>query len=105
MATILLVLLCDAGRPVPRYEVLGNHWTPLENVTDRGLRAQRFYNHDRKRNEVWYQAESGEWFLQAKDGLYVLASRMEGGPWVTRPSVRLVFRDGAWVRVSRTADR
>lgn len=100
-------LLCDTGRPanVLRSENLGGRWTPLENVTDLGLRAQRFRNQTLNRVETWHQAESGEWFLRVKDGLYVLAAPTDSGPWETRPTVQLQYRDGAWVRASRTRDR
>jgi hypothetical protein len=106
-ALILLLLAHDAtpkGEDHVRIAVerLGNafsHGGDEEN--DRGLAVTVWRNGTLKREERWHYTEKGEWFLQARAGLYVLAVLdTESGEWVTRPSERLVWRGGAWRRVT-----
>ena len=102
----LLVIALDAtpkGEDHPRIAVerLGNAFSHSGEEEDRGLAVQVWRNGTLKRDERWHYTEKGEWFLQARAGVYVHAVLdTESGEWVTRPSERLVWRGGAWRRIT-----
>ncbi len=108
MRTILAVLALAAvaaadvspkrAKPVP-VETLGNQFTRLGDAEDRGLVVSLWRNNTLERDETWHQGESGQWFLKVKDGHYLLTESVEGG-WRTLPREQLVWRDGAWTRVT-----
>jgi hypothetical protein len=104
MRILLLALIAVDAAPKSlapeRPERLGSAFTWGEIVNDEGLPAQVYRNETLKRDETWHQTEAGEWFVKARDRVYVLAVREDDG-WVTKPSERLERRDGLWKRVRR----
>ena len=105
VALILLLFACDAtpkGDNFPKIAVerLGSGFTSAGEEEDRGLAVSVWRNTTLMRDERWHLTEKGEWFLRARDGIYVLAAiDTESGGWVTQPSERLVWRGTAWRRI------
>ena len=82
-------------------ERLGSDFTAKGDETDRGLAISVWRNDTLKRDERWHYTEKGEWFLRARPGIFVLAViDIEKGGWNTKPSERLVWRGGAWRRIT-----
>lgn len=82
-------------------EQLGSNFSPKGDDADRGLALSVWRNNALNRDERWHYTEQGEWFLRARDGVYVLAEMdSEKGVWKTRPSERLVWRGKAWRRIA-----
>ncbi len=103
MKLLLLPLLFDVSpRPCDPFiavEALGKAFARVKDGDDRGLAVGVWANSTLDRDETWHQEPGGEWFLRARDGIYVLAISDTDG-WRTVPSERLVWRGGAWKRVS-----
>jgi hypothetical protein len=100
---LLLALLPDASRgsrePALAVERLGSAYGYLSAEEDRGLAVEAWTNQSLGRRELWHKPE-GEYFLRVDAATYVLG-RFERSEWVTDPSVRLVRRNGAWIRLER----
>ena len=105
LAFLLLLAAFDitpkGGEPTIAPEQLGSNFSPKGDETDRGLAVQVWRNNTLNRDERWHYTEKGEWFLRARDGVYVLAEMdTEKGVWKTRPSERLVWRNKTWRRIT-----
>jgi len=106
LALFLLLLAPDAtpkGDYHPKIvaERLGSAFSSAGDEEDRGLAVSIWRNGTLQRDERWHLTEKGEWFLRARDGVYVLAAvDTESGGWVTQPTERLVWRGTCWRRIT-----
>ncbi len=104
LAILLALVLDTSGRrshPVLATETLGAAFTSLGAGNDAGLAISTWRNNTLERDERWHLTADNEWFVQARDGIYVLGVQDPEG-WRTDPSVRIVRRAGAWTRVNLT---
>jgi len=78
-------------------ERLGNVYSYLETIEDRGFNVEVWRNETLGRQELWYKPCAEECFLRVNETTYVRAKH-EGGEWKTDPSVRLVYQGDEWKR-------
>jgi hypothetical protein len=105
LALLLVLAAFDVtpkgGEPEIAPERLGSNFSPKGDEADRGLAVSVWRNNTLNREERWHYTEKGEWFLRARDGVFVLAEiDSDKGEWKTRPSERLVWRRKAWSRIT-----
>lgn len=86
--------------PVLPVEKLGNSFQSKGPEEDRGLKVGVWWNLTLERDERWHCTDAHEWFLRVRPGIFVLTGTdPEAGGWVTRPTERLVWREGKWRRI------
>jgi len=89
-----------ADDPVLPVEKLGRHFQSKGHEEDRGLKVSVWRNETLDRDERWHCNDDGEWFYQARPGIFVLTDPKGEGGWTTLPLERLVWRYKAWRRIS-----
>ncbi len=104
MKLLLVAALLDVSPkpsdPFIAVEALGKAFAHQKDGEDRGLSVGTWTNTTLNRDETWHQEPGGEWFIRARDGIYVLAVSDADG-WRAVPSERLVWRGGEWKKVKR----
>lgn len=102
IATALFALAQEDAR-IPGAETIGTEWDYLGTGSDRGLPTYEFNNRNKNRTEAWH-LRGIEWFVQSCDGVYMLATKTEGGAWITRPTELLVYVPSTkWKAICSTA--